>query len=91
MGLPINRLICASNQNNVLTSFLTTGVYDLSERRLVVSASPAIDILKSSNLERFLYHQSDAGTKFVQSCYDDLEKKQKFQIPDEVCERYQVQ
>jgi len=54
MGVPINRLICASNSNNVLTEFLTTGVYDRN-RQFYNTMSPSMDILISSNLERLLH------------------------------------
>ena len=54
MGLPVNRLICASNANNVLTDFLRTGVYDRN-RPFHTTTSPSMDILISSNLERLLY------------------------------------
>ena len=54
MGLPIDKLICASNENNVLTEFLTTGVYDRN-RAFHTTMSPSMDILISSNLERLLY------------------------------------
>ena len=54
MGLPIGRLICASNRNNVLTDFLSTGVYDRN-REFHLTVSPSMDILISSNLERLLY------------------------------------
>ena len=54
MGLPVGRLICASNENNVLTDFLTTGTYDRN-RPFYQTASPSMDILISSNLERLLY------------------------------------
>jgi len=54
MGLPIGRLICASNQNNILTDFLRTGVYDRN-RPFYLTMSPSMDILISSNLERLLY------------------------------------
>lgn len=54
MGLPVHRLICASNANNVLTEFLTTGVYDRN-RKFFTTISPSMDILVSSNLERLLY------------------------------------
>ena len=54
MGTPINKLVCASNKNNVLTDFLTTGVYDRN-RKFHTTMSPSMDILISSNLERLLY------------------------------------
>jgi threonine synthase len=56
MGAPLGRLFCACNANRVLADFLATGVYDISARRLVKTASPSMDILISSNLERLLYH-----------------------------------
>lgn len=55
MGLPVGRLVCASNTNNVLTEFLSTGVYD-ARRKFYKTTSPSMDILVSSNLERLLYH-----------------------------------
>ncbi len=54
MGLPLGRLVCASNTNNVLTEFLSTGVYDRN-RKFYATMSPSMDILISSNLERLLY------------------------------------
>lgn len=57
MGLPVNRLICASNANNVLTDFIRTGVYDRN-RPFYTTQSPSMDILISSNLERLLYQLS---------------------------------
>jgi len=57
MGLPVNRLICAANVNNVLTGFIRTGVYD-RVREFHKTISPSMDILISSNLERLLYHLS---------------------------------
>lgn len=54
MGVPIGRLICASNSNNVLTDFLCTGVYDRN-RTFYNTMSPSMDILISSNLERLLF------------------------------------
>ena len=65
MGLPVNRLICASNRNNVLTDFITTGRYDRN-RKFYATSSPSMDILISSNLERLLYlltGRSDAETR----------------------------
>lgn len=54
MGLPVNKLICASNENNVLTDFIRTGVYN-KNRPFHTTSSPSMDILVSSNLERLLY------------------------------------
>lgn len=54
IGLPINKLICASNSNNILTDFINTGKYDL-HRDFITTISPSMDILISSNLERLLY------------------------------------
>ena len=54
MGLPVNKFICASNDNNVLTDFIRTGSYD-KRRKFVKTVSPSMDILISSNLERLLY------------------------------------
>ena len=55
MGLPVKKLICASNINNILTDFFNTGVYD-KERPFHTTISPSMDILVSSNLERLLFH-----------------------------------
>ena len=55
MGLPVGKLVCASNENNVLTDFLETGVYT-AKREFFKTTSPSMDILVSSNLERLLYH-----------------------------------
>lgn len=65
MGLPVNRLICASNDNKVLYDFFRTGTYDIN-REFIVTVSPSMDILISSNLERLLYHLSGSDrTKAV--------------------------
>ena len=62
MGLPVGRLVCASNRNNVLTDFLRTGTYD-ARRTFYKTTSPSMDILISSNLERLLYHVSGSSEK----------------------------
>jgi threonine synthase len=64
MGLPIRRLICASNRNDVLTDFLATGVYD-RRREFFTTASPSMDILISSNLERLLFDLSGGDDALV--------------------------
>lgn len=71
MGLPINKLICASNDNKVLYDFFRTGIYD-KNREFVVTVSPSMDILVSSNLERLLYHICSSQSKT-----DELMKKLK--------------
>ena len=58
MGLPIGKLICASNQNKVLYDFIKTGIYD-ANREFTLTSSPSMDILISSNLERLLYHLAE--------------------------------
>jgi len=68
MGLPINRIICASNSNNVLADFFATGVYQ-SQRPFYQTISPSMDILVSSNFERFLYEMSGRDAEKIQSWY----------------------
>ncbi len=71
MGLPIGKLICASNSNNVLTEFLRTGVYN-RERVFHKTASPSMDILISSNLERLLYYITGGDTVQVSGFMEEL-------------------
>ncbi len=61
IGTPIERLVCASNTNNVLSDFLATGRYEITDRKLIQTASPSMDILVSSNLERLLYELTGNG------------------------------
>ncbi|MBN3277262.1 THNS1 protein, partial [Polyodon spathula] len=89
MGIPIRKLICASNQNNILTDFLRTGEYDLNGRRLLISVSPSIDILKSSNLERYLYLISNGDWQLVRDLYSQLERQNLFRVPGSLLERIQ--
>ena len=81
MGLPVNRLICASNANNVLTDFLTTGTYD-KNREFFKTISPSMDILISSNLERLLYHMTN-DTEKVSGWMKQLQQEGKYTV-DEV-------
>jgi len=59
-GLPIRRILIASNANNILTEWIETGVYDIRDRELILTESPAMDILKSSNIERVLFDKFGA-------------------------------
>ena len=84
MGLPIKKLICASNANSVLTEFLTTGVYDRN-REFFTTISPSMDILISSNLERLLYDMS--GCDDVCGWMKQLSETGKYEIPAEMLEK----
>ncbi len=77
MGLPINKLICASNSNNILTDFLTTGVYDRN-RPFYLTMSPSMDILISSNLERLLW--ATAGTEKTANYMKQLNETGKYAV-----------
>ena len=77
MGLPIKKLICASNSNSVLTEFLTTGVYNRN-REFFTTISPSMDILISSNLERLLY--SVSGSENVTAWMKQLSAEGKYEV-----------
>lgn len=81
MGLPINKLLVASNDNNVLTGFFNTGEYD-SNRDLLLTSSPSMDILISSNLERFLYHLAGDDDTKVREAMKALDKDKLYQWED---------
>ena len=80
MGLPVGKLICASNANNVLTDFINTGVYD-RRRPLHKTLSPSMDILVSSNLERLLYLMS-GDTALVAGLMDQLNTQGFYCVPE---------
>ncbi|MBK5211271.1 MAG: threonine synthase [Coriobacteriia bacterium] len=81
MGAPIGRLICASNENKILTDFISTGTYDISHRSFIKTPSPSMDILISSNLERLLFHLADGER--VARWMDELNEKKKFTVDKE--------
>ena len=83
MGLPVNKLICASNANNVLTDFINTGVYDRN-RHFYTTISPSMDILISSNLERLLYHLTGGNDKQIADWFGKLAKDGKYEVTDDV-------
>ena len=82
-GLPVDKLICASNENNVLTQFLNTGVYDRN-RAFHLTASPSMDILISSNLERLLFDLSGENDAEVRGYMDALAKDGKYEVSDAI-------
>ncbi len=83
MGLPVNKLICASNRNRVLTDFFETGVYDCN-RPFYTTTSPSMDILVSSNLERLLYHLSDNDCDEIVRLMTALKTDKKYVVSDAV-------
>ncbi|MDO4552880.1 MAG: threonine synthase [Bacillota bacterium] len=82
-GVPVNRFICASNANKVLTDFLNTGVYDI-HREFYVTNSPSMDILISSNLERLLFHLSGGDGDEISRLMEALEKEKRYQVSDKI-------
>ncbi len=85
MGLPVNRLICASNVNKVLTDFINTGVYDRN-REFYATCSPSMDILISSNLERLLYLLTGEDDAQIREWFTSLANDGKYEVSNEVKE-----
>ena len=81
MGLPINKLICASNKNKVLFDFFTTGTYD-KNRQFYLTSSPSMDILVSSNLERLIYMAEADDAKATAQLMNNLAKDGEYSIED---------
>ena len=86
MGLPVGKLVCASNANDVLTQFLSTGVYD-KRRPFHKTTSPSMDILVSSNLERMLYLLSDGDDAYVAGLMRQLRDEGRYQVTDKMLAR----
>ena len=83
MGVPIKKLICASNINNVLTDFIRTGVYDRN-RKFYATTSPSMDILISSNLERLLYLLTNENDEKIKDWFGKLAADGKYEVDDDV-------
>ncbi len=81
MGVPVRKLICASNANNVLTDFLRTGIYDRN-RPFHATISPSMDILVSSNLERLLYHLTGGDCGKVTGWMRQLSETGRYEVDD---------
>lgn len=82
MGLPVHKLICASNENKVLTDFFATGIYNRN-RDFIRTNSPSMDILISSNLERFLFEITGHNGELISRWLDRLGAEGEFQIDEE--------
>ncbi|ANV97879.1 threonine synthase [Helicobacter enhydrae] len=78
MGVPFRKIIIASNTNNILTEWITTGIYDISSKSLLQTHSPAMDILKSSNTERVLF--ALYGERRTKDLMQQLDKDKKYQL-----------
>ena len=88
MGLPVHKLICASNANNVLTEFLRTGVYDRN-RQFFTTISPSMDILVSSNLERLLYDLTGRDSERVAGWMQQLSETGRYEVEPEILKQLQ--
>ena len=83
MKLPVNKLICASNSNNVLTDFISTGTYD-KNRAFITTVSPSMDILVSSNLERLLYILSERNDEQTKQYMTALKTQGVYSVSDDI-------
>jgi len=79
MGIPIKRLICASNANNILTDFIRSGIYD-RQRKFEKTISPSMDILISSNLERLLFEVTGHDSRRVAAWMEDLKDRGRYKV-----------
>jgi len=77
-GLPVEQILISSNVNNILTDWIETGIYDLNNRELIKTESPAMDILKSSNIERIIFHKF--GAERTKELMADLANNNKFEM-----------
>lgn len=87
MDTPIETLMCASNENRVLTDFINTGTYDISNRAFVLTPSPSMDILVSSNLERQLFELTGRDGNAISTWMADLNAHKKFQVDRDTFQR----
>ncbi|HBF38199.1 MAG TPA: threonine synthase [Firmicutes bacterium] len=90
MGLPVHKLICASNANNVLTDFIKSGCYDRN-RKFYTTISPSMDILISSNLERLLYYFSEGESQWVKDWMNQLKVSGCYQVNGLTAEKIKQQ
>ncbi len=86
MGAPIDKLICASNDNKVLFDFFQTGIYDRN-REFVLTTSPSMDILVSSNLERLIYMAAGEDPQRTAALMEELKEDGRYSITEEMKER----
>ncbi|VAW62021.1 Threonine synthase [hydrothermal vent metagenome] len=87
MGLPVEKILIASNNNNILTQFIQTGAYDLRNKSVIATTSPAMDILKSSNIERILFDLF--GKTRTKELMQQLDTENHYQLNDDELVRIQ--
>jgi threonine synthase len=87
MGLPLEKILITSNANNVLAQLIQTGRYDIRDKNLILTLSPAMDILKSSNVERILYDMF--GARKTKAWMEQLNEEGYYQLSDEELARLQ--
>lgn len=80
MGLPVEKILIASNENNVLTSLINNGIYDISDSSVIATTSPAMDILKSSNVERILFDLF--GKERTKELMHELDTNKRYQLTE---------
>jgi threonine synthase len=80
MGINIKKILITSNENSVLEEFVTSGEYDIKNRQLKKTTSPAMDILKSSNVERVLFHKF--GANRTKELMDEFAKNSKYKLTE---------
>jgi threonine synthase len=88
MGLPIERLVVATNENDILDRFFRTGTYSRVE--VTPTITPSMDICVSSNFERFLYHMLEDDSDKTQQLMSEFEKTKTFTLPEEAFARYVI-
>ncbi|WP_321314109.1 threonine synthase [Halarcobacter sp.] len=87
MGVPVEKLLVASNENDILTQWINTGIYDIRDKELKLTKSPAMDILKSSNIERVIF--SICGATRTKQLMEDLNNNKIFKMNEEETEKLQ--
>lgn len=87
MGLPVEKILISSNSNNVLTSWINDGSYDLRARSVIATTSPAMDILKSSNVERILFDM--LGAERTRELMAQLDQDNNYQLTEQELEKLQ--
>ena len=88
MGLPVEKILISSNSNNVLTELIRSGRYDLRDRKVIATSSPAMDILKSSNVERVLYDLF--GAQRTRELMAELDEKKVYRLTGEELDSLQA-